>query len=289
MKKMMSLSFALGFCLTSLLQAGTVEDEIIRLTNQQRSRYGKPALKENSLLNSIARKHAENMAQKNILNHTLDGKGAADRLQAGKYQYWAYGENIAAGYRTAQSVMNGWMNSPGHKSNILDSKNYGLTEIGVGTARSANGTPYYCQVFAKPKVPNQGETKKKETTTKKKSAEKWVCSKILTNLGIQYLTHGPYPFNIPGYGTRVEKTNKGTWVTIAGIQQKDGVITAASTYTWKETKRDRSNIHLELGNGDVKAYIMKKYGLFWISTPQTRARNSGLDGWVNVASGKYTP
>ena len=56
-------------------------------------------------------------------------------------------ENIAYGQRTAQEVMNAWMNSPGHRANIL-SRN--LTEIGVGAAKAANGTIYWTQMFLKP-------------------------------------------------------------------------------------------------------------------------------------------
>lgn len=57
------------------------------------------------------------------------------------------GENIAMGQRTPQEVVQAWMNSPGHRSNILN-KNF--TEIGVGLAKDANGNPYWTQMFIRP-------------------------------------------------------------------------------------------------------------------------------------------
>ncbi len=54
------------------------------------------------------------------------------------------GENVAAGYPTARAVMTGWMNSPGHRANILKRE---FNRLGVGVAYSKSGRPYYCQVF----------------------------------------------------------------------------------------------------------------------------------------------
>jgi uncharacterized protein YkwD len=62
-------------------------------------------------------------------------------------RFSAAAENIAYGQRSAQEVMNSWMNSPGHKANIL-SKSY--TQIGVGVAKKSNGTMYFTQMFLKP-------------------------------------------------------------------------------------------------------------------------------------------
>ena len=130
------------------------EAEIVRLTNLERKQQGKTGLKVNLLLTNIAQQHANNMAKQNKLSHQLDGKSAGDRLKKGKYAFGAYAENIAMGHPTSAAVVQGWMKSKGHKDNILDSNNFGLTEIGVGIARDAKGRIWYCQVFGKP-VPVQ--------------------------------------------------------------------------------------------------------------------------------------
>ncbi len=64
------------------------------------------------------------------------------------YRFRTWAENAAMGYRTAEHVMSGWMNSSGHRANILRSS---VTEIGLGLAYSAGGVPYWTQVFAAPR------------------------------------------------------------------------------------------------------------------------------------------
>ncbi len=72
------------------------------------------------------------MAAQNYFDHTaLDGRSPGDRIAAAGYEAWSWGENIAAGYTSPQSVVDGWMNSPGHRANILNS---GFCDIGVGYA-----------------------------------------------------------------------------------------------------------------------------------------------------------
>ena len=66
-------------------------------------------------------------------------------LKKAGYSYRTAGENIAMGQKTAESVMNGWMNSSGHRANILGN---GYKKIGVGYAVNAKGTPYWVQIFA---------------------------------------------------------------------------------------------------------------------------------------------
>ena len=71
-----------------------------------------------------------------------------DRLAAANYRWQAYGENLAFGYPNASSVVQGWMDSPGHRANILGAA---YTEIGVGLAIDGNGRPYYAQMFGRPR------------------------------------------------------------------------------------------------------------------------------------------
>ncbi len=122
------------------------EQEIIKLTNQARAKQQKSALRVNDLLMKAARQHAENMARQNQMSHVLDGKNPADRVKALGYEFSHVAENIAMGQRNAAEVMNMWMNSESHRSNLLGDD---YTEIGVAVAKGAKGL-YYVQVFGTP-------------------------------------------------------------------------------------------------------------------------------------------
>jgi uncharacterized protein YkwD len=126
------------------------EDEqgIIDLTNAERTGAEtklKP-LKMNQKLMVAARKHAENMAMQDKLEHVLDDKNPADRVKAAGYKYKLVGENIAWGGKTPKVVVGGWMESEPHRKNILTPE---YTEIGVGMVKNAKGEPYWAQVFGK--------------------------------------------------------------------------------------------------------------------------------------------
>ncbi|MGE0609943.1 MAG: CAP domain-containing protein, partial [Pirellulales bacterium] len=126
------------------------EQAVLDLTNKERAKAGGKPLTANGKLTAAARGHSANMARQKTLNHTLDGKQFFERIAATGYQSGYAGENIAYGARTAEEVMNMWMNSPGHKTNIL-SENY--QQIGIGIRAAADGTKYYTQVFATPLPP----------------------------------------------------------------------------------------------------------------------------------------
>lgn len=122
------------------------DQAIIDQTNAERTQRGLNPLAVNVQLSNAAKMHAHNMASYGELSHELNIKGQGsltDRLNVAGYQYRAAGENIAWNYQS-QSVVEGWMNSSGHRRNILN-KNF--TEIGVGVAITDSGEPYYCQVF----------------------------------------------------------------------------------------------------------------------------------------------
>lgn len=122
------------------------EQEVINLVNQQRAANKLPPLAINAQLMLAARNHSANMARQNTGSHVLDNLGPGDRLKQVGYRGRAWGENIAWGARSAQQVMNLWMQSPPHRSNILNAH---YTEIGVGIAHSTRGVPYWTQVFGR--------------------------------------------------------------------------------------------------------------------------------------------
>jgi uncharacterized protein (TIGR03000 family) len=123
------------------------EKAIIDLTNAERKKKDLPELKPNPKLFAAARKHSENMARLDKLEHELDGKKPKDRVKEAGYPGGFIGENVAYGPTTAEEVVTGWMNSEGHRDNILN-KNF--TEIGVGVAKNEKGAQYFTQVFGKP-------------------------------------------------------------------------------------------------------------------------------------------
>jgi len=111
---------------------GDYAQQVVELVNQERwYDGGLSPLKRNDLLDQSAHSHSTNMAERNFFSHCdLDTKTSPfDRMRAAGYNYRAAGENIAAGYGTPADVMNGWMNSSGHRSNILSGS---YREIGVG-------------------------------------------------------------------------------------------------------------------------------------------------------------
>jgi uncharacterized protein YkwD len=133
----------------------TPEAEVAVLTNQERAKVGCPALRISSQLDAAAEGHSADMAVNDYFSHTsLDGRSPWDRINATGYSFSRAAENIAAGYSTPAAVVQGWMNSDGHRANIL---NCSLTEIGVGyvylagDTGSVNYRHYWTQVFATPR------------------------------------------------------------------------------------------------------------------------------------------
>ena len=88
------------------------------------------------------------MKDKGYFSHTSPTYGSPfDMMKNFGISYSYAGENIAKGQRSPQQVMNGWMNSSGHRANILSAN---FTEIGVGYTVDQNGTTYWTQMFIKP-------------------------------------------------------------------------------------------------------------------------------------------
>jgi uncharacterized protein YkwD len=108
-----------------------------------------PALLYNAQLDRMAKIQAANMARLHRMAHTLPESQLptlGDRAQFVGYPFGRLAENVALGYPNASTVVEGWMNSSGHRHNILDPT---VAETGIGIARSQDGGIYYCQVFGK--------------------------------------------------------------------------------------------------------------------------------------------
>ncbi|MEU7019255.1 sigma-70 family RNA polymerase sigma factor [Streptomyces sp. NPDC046203] len=123
--------------------ASSTSQQVIALVNTERSRAGCGPLTGNALLTRAAQGQSDDMAARDFFDHTNpDGDGPGERVTAAGYQWSTYGENIAKGQRTPAEVMEAWMNSPGHRANIL---NCDFREIGIGL--HTGGGPYWTQVF----------------------------------------------------------------------------------------------------------------------------------------------
>jgi uncharacterized protein YkwD len=132
----------------------SIIDQIVDLTNAYRQQNGLAPLSINPLLATAAQTHTQNMALQDFVSHTEpDGSTVDQRVSATGYQWALVAENVAAGYPTANAVVQGWINSPGHRANLL---NPNVTEIGVGYYFLANDTGsqnlnyYWTQVFGEP-------------------------------------------------------------------------------------------------------------------------------------------
>lgn len=124
------------------------ENEVIRLVNVERSKRGLQTLTQNWELSRVARMKSQDMANKGYFSHQSPTYGSPFKMmESFGIRFSSAGENIAYGQRTPQEVMNAWMNSPGHRANIL-SPSY--TQIGVGLAKNKNGVSYWTQMFIKP-------------------------------------------------------------------------------------------------------------------------------------------
>ncbi|MFD3663636.1 CAP domain-containing protein [Streptomyces sp. NPDC058659] len=118
-------------------------DQVVALVNAERAKAGCGPLSVNSTLTRAAQGHSEDMAARDFFDHTNpDGDGPGERVTAAGYPWSTYGENIAMGQSTPEQVMDSWMNSPGHRANIL---NCSFKEIGIGI--HSEGGPYWTQVF----------------------------------------------------------------------------------------------------------------------------------------------
>jgi uncharacterized protein YkwD len=114
---------------TTATQSGPAA-EVVSLTNARRAAAGCGPLASQAQLTRAAQLHANDMAANNYFAHnSQDGRAPWDRARQQGFTGRGIGENIAKGYPTASAVMDGWMNSPGHRANI---ENCAYRHIGVG-------------------------------------------------------------------------------------------------------------------------------------------------------------
>ncbi|WP_369175997.1 CAP domain-containing protein [Streptomyces mutabilis] len=124
--------------------AGGPEAQVLALVNEERAAAGCSPVTANDRLTRAADDYSDVMASSGVMSHTgPDGSTMTTRVEAAGYQWSTLGENIARGQADAASVMESWMNSPGHRANIL---NCSFEELGVGV-HFGDGGPWWTQNF----------------------------------------------------------------------------------------------------------------------------------------------
>ncbi len=134
-----------GYPMNSLVYHGDkLEIEILQYVNEDRKEHNLPPLRINSLESSLALKHSEDMAEGKVkFGH--DGFSSRAKTIQKKLGSTEIGENVASGSMTAREVVDGWLNSPGHKKNIEGN----FTFTGIGWARDKKGEIYFTQIFSR--------------------------------------------------------------------------------------------------------------------------------------------
>jgi uncharacterized protein YkwD len=134
------------------MSSNQFDQRIVELVNEERAVVGLDPLAIDSQLDQAANLHNDEMVQADIMSHKLSGEaGLGDRISATGYEWSGAAENIAAGYATPEEVVEGWLNSPGHRANILNSE---YTDIGIGYENAPDENAgeydsYWTQVFGK--------------------------------------------------------------------------------------------------------------------------------------------
>ena len=118
------------------------ENEVVRLVNIERGKQGLKPLASDWQLSRVARYKSQDMRDKGYFSHTSPTYGSPfEMMKSFGISYRTAGENIARGQKTPSEVVNAWMNSSGHRANILNSS---FTKIGVGYVKDGN---YWTQMF----------------------------------------------------------------------------------------------------------------------------------------------
>lgn len=118
------------------------EVQVVELTNQERAKQGLAPLQIDENLSKVAREKSRDMATTGYFDHNSPQYGSPfDMMKSFGIDYRTAGENIAKGQRTPEEVVNAWMNSPGHRANIMNGE---FTHIGVGFVENGN---HWTQMF----------------------------------------------------------------------------------------------------------------------------------------------
>ncbi len=122
----------------------TIKKRLLELHNFERTNRGTKVLKRDPRLDLAAQKHNDYMVARNNLSHNEPGRDVGKRVTEAGYMWTWVGENIAKGQRNADEVMNSWMDSSGHRANILNGH---YEDVGFGVTKDSNGTWWWTTDF----------------------------------------------------------------------------------------------------------------------------------------------
>jgi uncharacterized protein YkwD len=130
----------------AIVQIEGVQDAAVGSTNWHRTNAGRSALAIDARLTAAAQSHANDMANRRVMTHVgADRSNGGQRIWRQGYGAVTWAENVAAGQTTPEQVVQAWMNSSGHRANILNDR---MVHIGVAAARGSNGVTYWTMVLA---------------------------------------------------------------------------------------------------------------------------------------------
>ena len=130
----------------AVVQVSDVQGSVVNSVNHQRALVGLAAMSVDGRLTAAAQGHSDDMARRQTMTHQgSDGTDGGRRANNAGYRWSTWGENVAAGQPTANEVMAAWLNSPGHRANIL---HRGVVHIGVAATTGSNGVIYWTMVVA---------------------------------------------------------------------------------------------------------------------------------------------
>jgi uncharacterized protein YkwD len=131
------------------VNADSMRDRVWELLNNERTRNGLEPLARDAVLEAEAEQYACEMIYYDFFAHEnpVTGSTLGDRAAAFEYDYWMIGENLAAGQTSPEQVVTDWMNSPGHRENMLQER---YTEVGVGLREGGDYGLYWVLEFGQP-------------------------------------------------------------------------------------------------------------------------------------------
>jgi uncharacterized protein YkwD len=129
-----------------VVQVSDVQNAVVATVNQHRAQAGRAGVAIDARLTAAAQRQSDDMARRQTMTHSGgDGSDGGTRIRNAGYGWSTWGENVAAGQSAPAEVMSAWLNSPGHRANIL---NGGMVHIGVAATTGSNGVIYWSMVLA---------------------------------------------------------------------------------------------------------------------------------------------
>jgi len=146
--RVLGVLLLLGASMTAYAQTSLTPQQVVMATNDVRQAQGLTLLAEDSALSRAAQARARDMAQRNYFSHRdPEGEYVWPSVRKQGYAFTRVAENIAVNYESADAVLKGWLDSSGHRANIMDDR---FRDIGVGVAEGVykgDSAYYVVQIF----------------------------------------------------------------------------------------------------------------------------------------------